>query len=102
MIVTVIGNGTPGGAAQVSASWAWAWAWAWARRAALRARARFIRGTYHSANKPIATPATHVQTHHRSEGGIWPRSTSSTTSATAQAAVMIAVTSWSLASSGGG
>src|SRR5262249_49180975 len=72
------------------------------RRAAERARARFSRGTYHRANRPITTPATQVQIHHRSEGGICSRSTSSTTRATAQPAVMTAATSWSLASSGGG
>jgi hypothetical protein len=54
------------------------------------------------ANRPITTPATHVQIHHRSAGGIWSRSTSSVTRATAQPTVPTAVTSWSLASSGGG
>src|SRR4029077_8676334 len=47
-------------------------------------------------------PSTHTHTHQRSPGGRWPRSTSTVTRAIAQAALITAVTTWSLASSGGG
>jgi hypothetical protein len=57
---------------------------------------------YHSPNNPSASPATQVQIHHRTSARRLPRMISRTTSATAHPAVMTLVTSWSLASSGGG
>ena len=77
-------------------------AWASARCRAFRARARLNRGTYHSANSPMHTPATQVQIHHRSSSGSWSRRISKITSATAHPAVPMTVTCRSLASSGGG
>jgi len=66
------------------------------------ARARLNRGTYHSANSPMHTPATQVQIHHRSSAGNWLRRISKITSAAAHPAVPMTVTRRSLASSGGG
>ena len=43
---------------------------AFARRCALRARARLKYGTYQSANRPMHTPATQVQIHHRLLAGV--------------------------------
>ena len=57
---------------------------------------------YQIPNSPTAVPNAQVQIHQRLSGGNSLRRTSRTTSAIAQAAVMTAVTSWSLASSGGG
>jgi len=48
------------------------------------------------------TPATQVQIHHRLLAGIWSRSASVTTRATAHATVPTMVTRRSFASSGGG
>jgi hypothetical protein len=59
-------------------------------------------GTYHSPNDPNAIPATHVQIHHRACAGRLSRTISRTTSAMAHPAVTTPMTSWSLASSGGG
>ena len=75
---------------------------AWERRSACRDRARFSRGTYQRPNRPRHSPTAHVQTHQRWPGGRSSRSTRTLISPIAQAAVMTAVTSWSLASSGGG
>ena len=72
------------------------------RRCAARARDRFSRGTYHSANSPITRPATQGQSHQRSADGRLARSAAMMIRATAQAPVRTAVTSRSLASSGGG
>ncbi|HJY01224.1 MAG TPA: hypothetical protein VJ351_10460 [Streptosporangiaceae bacterium] len=60
------------------------------------------RGTYHRPNNPITSPVTQVQIHHRASAGRLLRTISKTISATAQPAVMLPVTSWSFASSGGG
>jgi hypothetical protein len=60
------------------------------------------RGTYHRPNNPIASPVTQVQIHHRASAGRLSRTISSTISASAQPTVMLPVTSWSFASSGGG
>jgi hypothetical protein len=59
-------------------------------------------GTYHSANNPIASPATQVHSHQRDPAGSASRTISKTTSATAHAAVPTIVTSRSSASFGGG
>jgi hypothetical protein len=50
----------------------------------------------------MATPAAQVQIHHLEPAGRLPRTSSSTTSATAHPAETTLRTSWSLASSGGG
>jgi hypothetical protein len=50
----------------------------------------------------MARPATAVHTHQRCPAGRSLRTISRTTSVTAHPAVITAVTSWSLASSGGG
>ncbi len=73
-----------------------------ARRRAARSRERFSDGTYTSPNSPRAVPKTHVHSHQRSAGGRLDRTRTSTISAAAQPAVMVAVMSWSRPSSGGG
>ena len=50
----------------------------------------------------MTSPATQVQSHQRAPAGRLLRTIAKTISATAQPAVMLAVTSWSFASSGGG
>ena len=66
------------------------------------ARPRLSTGTYHSANSPIARPVTHVHTHHHDPAGSASRAMSTTTRATAHAAVPTPVTRRSFASRGGG
>jgi Protein of unknown function (DUF3027) len=66
------------------------------------ALARLSLGTYHSPNRPKASPVTHVQIHHRALPGRLSRTISRTTSAMVHPAVTTPMTSWSLASSGGG
>jgi hypothetical protein len=70
--------------------------------AAAPARLRFSLGTYHHPNSPIASPHAQVQIHQRSPAGRLSRIMSRTTSAIAHPAVRTPVTTWSLASSGGG
>ena len=50
----------------------------------------------------MTSPVTQVQSHHLASAGRLFRMISKTMSATAQPAVMLPVTSWSFASSGGG
>jgi hypothetical protein len=61
---------------------------------------RLRNGTYHNPNSPRPNPATQVHSHQRSAAGS--PTMSSTTNATAHPTVTTMITSWSLASSGGG
>jgi hypothetical protein len=58
----------------------------------MRARLRLRKGTYQRPNRPIVTPVAHVQIHQRTSAGSSLRTASSTTSASAQPIVMVAVT----------
>ena len=73
-----------------------------ARSAGASARRRCRCGTYHSPKRPEHRPVTQVQTHQRSPAGRLLRTNSTTSRAIAQPAVMTAVISRSLPSSGGG